>query len=126
MYMDSHERNNVVKYWHGFISRWKEYEHQFHKWDNNGKLLLWPDGFPVLDGWFQLISVIHNESTFYQNNQRNTLWAHKSDKLTPNTSLNPNHHHATYILPTFLSTQETNFKPYSLPTMTPSAPCWAY
>jgi hypothetical protein len=39
MYIDGHERDNVVEYCHGFISHWKQYELHFHKWDNDGNEL---------------------------------------------------------------------------------------
>ena len=71
MYIDGHERDNVVEYRHGFVSHWKEYEHCFHKWDNDGIKLPQPDGFLVPGGCFRLIPVTHDELTFYQNDQRN-------------------------------------------------------
>jgi len=40
MYVDGHERDDVVEYCRGFVSRWKEYEHRFQKWDNDGIKLL--------------------------------------------------------------------------------------
>jgi hypothetical protein len=85
MYVDGHERDDVVEYRHAFISHWKEYEWRFHKWDNDGNKLPWPSGFPVPDAssHFRLILIIHDESTFYQNDQRCTTWVHNSDKATP-------------------------------------------
>ena len=76
MYVDSHKRDDVVEYCCAFVSRWKEYERCFHKWDNDGIELLRPDG-P------QLILVTHDESTFYQNGQCNMAWVHSSDKAKP-------------------------------------------
>ena len=83
MYIDGHERDDVVEYRCGFVSRWKEYERRFHKWDNNGIELPQPDGFLVPGGHFQLIPVTHDESTFYQNDQHDMKWIHGSDKATP-------------------------------------------
>ena len=83
MYVNGHERDNVVEYRCGFVSHWKEYKCCFQKWDNDGIKLLWPDGFQVPGSRFQLIPVTHDESTFYQNDQRNTGWVHTSDKATP-------------------------------------------
>ena len=42
-----------------------------------------PKGFPVPGGRFRLILITHDESMFYQNDQRKTLWAHDSQKPTP-------------------------------------------
>jgi hypothetical protein len=72
-----------VEYQRGFVSWWKEYEHRFHKWDNDGNELPRPIGFPITDTRFRLIPVTHNESTFYQNDQCKTMWAYESDKATP-------------------------------------------
>ena len=64
MYIDGHEREDVVEYRRGFVSRWKEYERRFQEWDNDGNELPRPTGFPIAD---RLIPVTHDESTFYQN-----------------------------------------------------------
>jgi len=41
-----------------------------------------PNGFPVLGaiGRFHLILVTHNESTFFQNDERNMGWSHATSK----------------------------------------------
>jgi len=85
MYVDGHEREDVVRYRKAFVERWKEYEKRFHLWDNNGDPLPLPKGFPVpgAHGRFRLILVTHDESTFYQNDLQRSHWAHKSDKPTP-------------------------------------------
>ncbi|KAH8986707.1 hypothetical protein EDB92DRAFT_1787601, partial [Lactarius akahatsu] len=85
MYIDGHEREDVVEYRKAFVKRWKEYEKHFHLWDNNGDLLPLPNGFPVPEahGRFHLILVTHDESTFFQNDLQKTHWAHKGDKPTP-------------------------------------------
>ncbi|KAH9014045.1 hypothetical protein EDB85DRAFT_2157659 [Lactarius pseudohatsudake] len=88
MYLDGHERPDVVAYQEGFIGRWKEYEKRFHLWDNDGNLLPLPNGFPVwhvpgANGRFRLILVTHDESTFFQNDLRKTHWTHGSNKPTP-------------------------------------------
>jgi hypothetical protein len=36
MYVDGHEREDVVKYRRGFVERFKEYERHFHAWDDEG------------------------------------------------------------------------------------------
>ncbi|KAH8987499.1 hypothetical protein EDB86DRAFT_3082231 [Lactarius hatsudake] len=88
MYLDGHERPDVVAYREAFVGRWKEYEKCFHLWDNDGNLLPLPNGFPVshvpgASGQFRLILVTHDESTFFQNDLRKTHWTHGSHKPTP-------------------------------------------
>ncbi len=85
MYVDGHEREDVVKYRQAFIERWKQYERHFHLWDNDRNLLPLPNGFPVPGalGRFHLILVTHDESTFFQNDLQKSRWSHKGDKPTP-------------------------------------------
>jgi hypothetical protein len=52
-------------------------------WDHNGNPLPLPTGFPVPRAHFRLILVTHDESTFYQNDERKTHWAHSSSTPTP-------------------------------------------
>ena len=74
MYMDGHEREDVVAYRTAFVARWKEYEKRFHTWDSNGVEHLPQNAFwvPGAGGHFQLILVTHDESVFYQNDFRKT------------------------------------------------------
>lgn len=82
MYIDGHEREDVVEYRKGFVERWKEYEKRFVIYDNNGKVVSTPTGFPVPQGLrFRLILVTHDESTFYENDRRKTHWI--SDNAKP-------------------------------------------
>ena len=76
MYIDGHERQDVVEYRQGFVERFAEYEHRFHTWDDAGNELPRPMGFivPRAIGRFRLILVTHDESTFYQNDQRQICW----------------------------------------------------
>ncbi len=86
MYIDGHEREDVVNYHKAFIERWKEYQKCFHLYDNNGDPLpppTAPKGYFPPGGCFRLILVTHDESTFYQNDLQKSQWAHKSDKPTP-------------------------------------------
>ena len=83
MYLDGHERPDVVAYREAFVERWKQYERCFHLWGNDGNLLPPPQEFPVPGGRFCLILVTHDESTFYQNDLRKTHWVHESTKATP-------------------------------------------
>jgi hypothetical protein len=79
LYMDRHEREDVVSYRDAFVKRWKNYEKCFHLWDNENRPLPLPKGFPVpgAGGRFHLILVTHDESIFYQNDLHKSCWAHK-------------------------------------------------
>jgi hypothetical protein len=85
MYLDEHERPDVVEYRKAFVERWMGHERRFHRWDHNGAKLPCPNGFSVAGaiGRFRLILVIHDESTFFQNDERNTGWSHATSKLNP-------------------------------------------
>jgi hypothetical protein len=85
MYLDGHEREDVVEYRRSFVERWMENERRFHRWDNDGTELPRPNGFPVPGalGRFRLILVTHDESTFFQNDERNTGWNHATRKAKP-------------------------------------------
>jgi hypothetical protein len=76
MYIDGHEREDVVAYRCAFVERFRQHEQRFHIWDDEGHELPRPSGFPVPGaiGRFRLILITHNESTFFQNDQRKTLW----------------------------------------------------
>jgi hypothetical protein len=71
MYIDGHERDNVVAYRQAFVYQWVEYEVQFQIWDANGNPL------PRLSDSRPLILVTHDESVFFQNNKRTTCWSHQ-------------------------------------------------
>ena len=84
MYIDGHEREDVVKYREGFIVRWKVYEKRMVIYDNDGNVANVLAGFPVAQGQpFKLILVTHDESTFYEYDRRKSKWTHKSDKPVP-------------------------------------------
>jgi hypothetical protein len=68
MYIDGHEREDVVEYQCRFVDQFQQYERHFHIWDNDGHKL------PAAIDNFQLILITHDKSTFFQNNQRKTLW----------------------------------------------------
>jgi hypothetical protein len=82
MYLDGHERADVVEYREAFVKRWMQHERRFHRWDHDGTELPRPNGFPVAGaiGRFRLILVTHDESTFFQNNEHNTGWSHTTSK----------------------------------------------
>lgn len=85
MYVDGHEREDVVQYRDAFVQRFKQYERRFHLWDENGDELPRPRGFPVPEaaGRFRLVLVTHDESTFFQNDQRKIFWDRKGSSKAP-------------------------------------------
>ena len=76
MYADGHEREDVVEYRQAFVHRFEQYERRFHTWDDTGNEGPQPPHFPVpgAEGRFHLILVTHDESIFYQNDQRDIHW----------------------------------------------------
>jgi len=81
MYIDGHEHEDVVEYRKGFVERWKEYEKCFVIYNNDRTVVSIPTGFPVPQGVrFRLILVTHDESTFYENDRRKTLWINNNTK----------------------------------------------
>lgn len=52
MYLDGHEREDVVAYRKAFVARWKDYEKQFHTWDDDGIEHRPQNPFPVGRGNF--------------------------------------------------------------------------
>ena len=84
MYIDGHEREDVVEYRNGFLKRWEEYEKRMVTYDNDGNIDVTPTGFAVPQHHrFRLILITHDESTFYANDRRKTQWNHATDKPTP-------------------------------------------
>ena len=87
MYLDGHEREDVVAYRNAFVARWREYERQFHTWDSEGNEHRPQNDFWVpggsRGGLFRLILVTHDESIFYQNDFRKTHWIANTHKATP-------------------------------------------
>ncbi|TFY77605.1 hypothetical protein EWM64_g6409 [Hericium alpestre] len=83
MYIDGHEREDVVDYRNNFVIRWKEYEQRMVHYDQDGNASA-PTGFPVPQGpRFRLYLITHDESTFYQNDRRRQVWSHPSQGPTP-------------------------------------------
>jgi hypothetical protein len=78
MYIDGHEREDVVAYRQAFVYRWAEYELRFQIWDTNADPppCLFADSCP-------LILVTHDESIFYQNDERTTYWSHQDSRPPP-------------------------------------------
>jgi hypothetical protein len=47
MYVDGHKHEDIVQYRNAFVQHFKQYEQCFHLWDDDGKELPPPSGFPV-------------------------------------------------------------------------------
>jgi hypothetical protein len=77
MYIDGHERDDVVAYRQAFVYRWAEYEVRFPFWDDNGNPL------PHRTDLCPLILVTHDESVFFQNDERKTCWSHQDSRPAP-------------------------------------------
>lgn len=90
LYVDGHERPDVIEYRCVLISRWVTYEDRFCL-DEEGFPLLLPLPLPLPLGQptpgslqaMRLILVTHDKSTFYQNDKRKTFWGHSSTTGTP-------------------------------------------
>lgn len=82
MYADGHKCKDVVEYRKGFVEGFELHERRFHTWDDKGNEL---PGFlvPGAIGHFHLILVTHDESTFYQNDQRQIYWACSGKNIVP-------------------------------------------
>ncbi len=86
MYVDGHERNDVKKYRKALADCWiHQYEPQIKVYDNDGKVIRLPQGFPLPEKYrgqaFKLILVTHDESMFYTNDRCKTKYHHPSQKL---------------------------------------------
>jgi hypothetical protein len=72
MYIDGHEREDVVAYHQKFVTQFfNQYAPQMYTWDHNSKETTPAAGFPITNNCpFQLIPVTHDKSTFFANNER--------------------------------------------------------
>jgi hypothetical protein len=77
MYIDGHERDNVVAYRQAFVYQWAEYESRFQIWDDDGNPI------PRLPDSRPLILITHDESVFFQNDERTTCWSHQDSRPAP-------------------------------------------
>jgi hypothetical protein len=88
MYIDGHEREDIVEYRTAFVKRWLDrYEPRMVEYDNDGNVKKVPTGY-VLQGQdkgqaFRLILVTQDESTFYANDRRKVGWVNKAEKGKP-------------------------------------------
>jgi hypothetical protein len=83
MYINGHERDDVVAYRKQFLARWSEYLKRMVVYDRDGNVAANPTGVDVVAGKKRLILVTHDESTFYANDRRSTKWTHASDSAEP-------------------------------------------
>ncbi|PBK97946.1 hypothetical protein ARMGADRAFT_1044557 [Armillaria gallica] len=88
MYIDGHERDDVKEYRKQLSHQWlHEYEPRMIVFDNNGKVIRLPKGFPLPAKYcgqaFELIFVTHDESTFYANDRHRAKYHHISKKACP-------------------------------------------
>lgn len=84
MYIDGHERADVVEYRSKFVERWVEYEKRMVTYDNDGNISHIPKGFPIPGGCpFRLIMATQDESTYYAHDRRKTKWIHSSERAKP-------------------------------------------
>lgn len=82
MYVDGHERKDVVEYRSAFVQRWKEkYEPRMHTWDEHGNEIH-PQAEGT-DGLKRLILVTHDESHFHSHDERTLMWYHPNSKRLP-------------------------------------------
>ena len=81
MYIDGHERDDVVAYRHMFVHRWADYEAHFQFWDDNGIPLVAHPGHSS-DSHHHIL-VTHDKSVFFQNDERKTSWSHQDSRPAP-------------------------------------------
>jgi len=83
MYIDRHERDDVVEYWQShFIPLWSRIRFQMMTWSSQN-----PDkSTPLLSDFLvkkQIVLLIHDELTFYCNDCHKYQWIHKSETAVP-------------------------------------------
>lgn len=74
MYIDGHEREDVVAYHQKFVTQFiNQYAPCMYTWDHDGKEMTLATGFPLANTNnhpFQVIPMTHDESTFFANDER--------------------------------------------------------
>ncbi|KAJ7113861.1 hypothetical protein C8R44DRAFT_580702, partial [Mycena epipterygia] len=84
MYVDGHERDDVVQYRKDFVERWINlYEPRIAKHNHDGKLIGIPGGVDLDGKPYRLFLCTHDESTFFGNDQSKVGWIHDSFKGKP-------------------------------------------
>jgi hypothetical protein len=72
-------KSKFVTYRHAFIHRWADYKMWFQIWDTNGN----PRPLSYLSDLCPLILITHNESVFFQNDEKTTCWSHQDSHPSP-------------------------------------------
>jgi hypothetical protein len=80
MYIDGHERKDVVEYRKGFLARMEEYTKLMTPYNRDGNILSHPTGVDLAAGIFPLIEITQDESTFTMYDRRRTKWDHADAK----------------------------------------------
>ena len=81
VYVDGHEREDVVNHRKEFVSRFKDLESRLARWDDEGNFI--GDDVPPGGGKWVVV-VTHDESTFHVNDGRRQMWLKdKGDPLRP-------------------------------------------
>lgn len=73
VYVDGHEREDVVAYRAEFLSRLQELKPRIVEWDEEGN----EKDFTVPEGQQKIVIVTHDESTFHANDSRRQVWVEK-------------------------------------------------
>jgi hypothetical protein len=105
MYIDGHERPDIVAYRDAFINRWTtQYLPRMYTYLNNGDIGSTPKGFPVPQGHcFCIILVTHDESTFYACDRRKSKWNAPAHLAGPSTERKGEG--ASYMVSDFLTVE---------------------
>lgn len=81
VYLDGHERPDVVNDRQEFLAKFKQFEPRLARWDENGNL---EGGEAPPDAGRWLVIVTHDESTFQVNDGRRHIWLQEGgDPLRP-------------------------------------------
>lgn len=82
MYIDGHERDDVVEYRKAFLTRMDEYSQRMATFDVvDGEMVI---TMPTLrDGEKFLVLVTHDESTFYENDRKRRRWISNEETPVP-------------------------------------------
>src|SRR6202041_2223740 len=76
MYIDGHERADVVEYRKAFLSRMDERSKRITTYNRDGTILSLPSGVDIAAGLYPLVEITHDESTFTMHDRRRTKWDH--------------------------------------------------
>ena len=80
MYIDGHERADVVEYRKGFLARMEEYSKRMTTYDRDGNIISHPTGINIAAGIYPLIEITQDESTFTMYDWRRMKWDHADAK----------------------------------------------